>query len=183
MYEAMIKSSKYFFLIFISVLLVLFFVELLSVTQQMIILPWTEFLASMSSGLVSFFDDNAISQGVLLQDRQSGFAVSIQPGCNGIEAAIVLIAAITAYPSTLMQKIAGILIGFVAVQALNILRIISLFYLGQWNMTFFEWAHLYVWQALIMLDVFIVFILWIKYIQKNNGHLSVNHQNKLDSSV
>ena len=34
-------------------------------------------------------------------------------------------------------------------------------------MMLFEWAHLYIWQALIMLDVFIVFILWIKYIQSN----------------
>jgi len=32
-------------------------------------------------------------------------------------------------------------------------------------MILFEWAHLYIWQALIMLDVFIVFILWIKFIQ------------------
>lgn len=40
---------------------------------------------------------------------------------------------------------------------------ISLFYLGQWNMTTFEWAYLYLWQALIMLDVFIVFLLWLKF--------------------
>ena len=163
----MINSSKYFFLIFITVLLLLFFVELLEITQNHIIIPWTEFLAGMSSGIVSFFDSNAISHGILLQDSKSGFAVSIQPGCNGVEAAIVLIAAITAYPSSILQKITGIVIGFIAVQALNILRIISLFYLGQWNMTLFEWAHLYIWQALIMLDVFIVFILWIKYIQIN----------------
>lgn len=176
----MINSSKYFFLIFISVLLILFFIELLSITQQAIIIPWTEFLASMSSGLVSFFDANAISTGILLQDRISGFAVSIQPGCNGIEPAIVLIAAITAYPSTIMQKVGGILVGFIAVQALNVIRIISLFYLGQWNMTFFEWAHLYVWQVLIMLDVFIVFILWIKYIQKRKPEIP---QDQLESSV
>lgn len=164
----MINSSKYFFLIFISVLLLLFFIELLEITQYTIIIPWTKFLASMSSGIVSFFDSNAIAHGILLKDSKTGFAVSIQPGCNGIEAVIVLIAAITAYPSNILQKISGIVIGFIAVQALNVLRIISLFYLGQWNMTLFEWAHLYIWQALIMLDVFIIFILWIKYIKVNN---------------
>jgi hypothetical protein len=26
----------------------------------------------------------------------------------------------------------------------------------------FEWAHLYVWQALIMLDVLIVWLLWVR---------------------
>jgi hypothetical protein len=26
----------------------------------------------------------------------------------------------------------------------------------------FEWAHLYVWQALIMLDVLIVWLIWVR---------------------
>jgi hypothetical protein len=26
----------------------------------------------------------------------------------------------------------------------------------------FEWAHLYVWQALIMLDVLVVWLLWVR---------------------
>ena len=51
---------------------------------------------------------------------------------------------------------------FVAIQALNLVRIVSLFYLGQWNFQWFEWAHLYVWQALIMLDALIVWLLWIR---------------------
>mgnify|MGYP003693538809 CR=1 FL=1 len=46
-------------------------------------------------------------------------------------------------------------------QGLNIVRVISLFYLGQWNMQVFEWAHLYVWQALIMLDVLVVWLVWV----------------------
>ena len=45
-------------------------------------------------------------------------------------------------------------------------RIISLFYLGQWNMTAFEWAHLYIWQALIMLDVLIVWLIWVRQINR-----------------
>ena len=56
----------------------------------------------------------------------------------------------------------GILAGLVAVQTLNIVRVVSLFYLGQWDMTAFEWAHLYLWQALIMLDVLIVWLVWIR---------------------
>ena len=50
----------------------------------------------------------------------------------------------------------------VAVQGLNIIRVISLFYLGQWDLAAFEWAHLYVWQALIMLDVLIVWLIWVR---------------------
>ena len=40
------------------------------------------------------------------------------------------------------------------------------FYLGQWNETAFEWAHLYIWQALIMLDVFVVFLFWVRWLSR-----------------
>ena len=50
----------------------------------------------------------------------------------------------------------------VVVQVANILRIISLFYLGQWRMDAFEFAHLYLWQGLIMLDVLVVWLIWVR---------------------
>ena len=53
--------------------------------------------------------------------------------------------------------------GFIAaIQLLNLVRIVSLFYLGQWDRQWFEWAHLYLWQALIMLDAVVVWLLWIR---------------------
>jgi len=54
------------------------------------------------------------------------------------------------------------------VQAVNLLRIVSLFFLGQWNFQVFEFAHLYMWQALIMLDVLIVWLLWMRYVAKRD---------------
>jgi len=67
-----------------------------------------------------------------------------------------------AFPAPWRHKLAGLGIGIAAVQGLNIVRVISLFYLGQWNRDVFEWAHLYVWQALIMLDVLIVWLIWVR---------------------
>jgi hypothetical protein len=50
------------------------------------------------------------------------------------------------------------------VQGLNLVRIISLFYLGLWDRESFEWAHLYVWQALIILDALVVFLVWARFL-------------------
>ena len=55
-------------------------------------------------------------------------------------------------------------------QGLNIVRVISLFYLGQWDRHWFEWAHLYVWQALIMLDVLIVWLVWVRTLPRDDDH-------------
>ena len=96
------------------------------------------------------------------RSTRNGFAVSIEAGCNGVEATIVLIAAMLAFPAPWKNKLVGLAAGIVAVQGLNILRVISLFYLGQWDYKVFEWAHLYVWQALIMLDVLVVWLIWVR---------------------
>jgi len=52
------------------------------------------------------------------------------------------------------------------VQVLNIIRVISLFYLGQHNMAWFNFAHEYLWQAFIMFDVLVVFLLWAKRVPR-----------------
>ena len=105
-----------------------------------------------------------IAYGKVLQFQDTGFAVSIEAGCNGVEATIVLIAAVLAFPATWRQRVAAIGLGFLAIQVMNIARIISLFYLGDWDMDIFEWVHLYLWPTLIMLDVLVVFILYLRYL-------------------
>lgn len=157
--------------IFILVLLALFTLELLGPVQTWVVQPFTQGLAAVSAFLVQAFDSTAISEGIILRSIENGAAVAIQPGCNGIEAMICLTAAILAYPSTWYERGVGLLIGFLAIQSMNLVRIISLFYLLQWNEQWFEWFHLYVWQALIFLDVLIVFVLWIRWLpsRKTDG--------------
>lgn len=156
-----------FLLIFCTVLGSLFAIEMLKPVQEAVIQPFTGLLAALSTALILPFDDTVIAQGRILRDAATGFAVSIEAGCNGVEAAIVLIAGILAFPASLQHKLVAILAGFFFVQALNVVRIISLFYLGQWNYTVFEWFHLYLWPVLIMLDVLIVFAIYLQWLGKH----------------
>ncbi len=147
---------------FILVLVVLFALELIGPVRELVIIPFTGFIASISATITQLFDSDVVSQGIILRNSVSGTAVSIQPGCNGVEAMICLTAAIIAFPASWKSKAYGLFFGFIAIQALNIVRIISLFYLLQWDKDWFEWAHLYLWQALIILDALIVFIVWVR---------------------
>lgn len=151
-----------FFLTFIVLQLTLFGINMLGVVQQHVVLPWTALLARGCAALVTLFDASAAAAGKVLWNTVSGFGVSIEPGCNGIEACIVLFAAVIAFPSTWRHKLVGLAAGFAAVQGLNVVRVISLFYLGQWNTQVFNFAHEYLWQALIMLDVLVVWLLWVR---------------------
>ncbi len=150
---------------FVVLVLALFAFEL-TPPGQALVKPWTALVASASSGLVRAFDGQAISQGILLINPVNGFAVAIEAGCNGVEAMLVLVAGVLAYPAPWRQRLAGLAGGIVAIQALNLVRIVSLFYLGQWNRQWFEWAHLYLWQALIMLDALVVWLLWMRWVER-----------------
>ena len=157
-----------FLLVFCAVLGSLFAIEMLSPVQQAVIQPFTVLLANVSTAVIVPFDNTVITQGRILRDVNTGFAVSIEAGCNGVEATIVLVAGIMAFPASLRHKMIAILVGFLFVQALNIVRIISLFYLGQWNYTVFEWFHLYLWPVLIMLDVLVVFAIYLQWLGKQH---------------
>ena len=151
-----------FFVIFLVLLLGLFSLEVLQPVQQHVINPFTGALAKLSSWLILLFDSDVDASGKIIRSISGGFAVEIQPGCNGVEAVIILFAAVFAFPAPFKNKLVGFALGFLAIQVLNLVRIISLFYMGQWNMTWFEWFHLYLWQALIILDALVVWLIWLR---------------------
>ena len=158
------------FLVVFLVLLVLLFVgELTWPVQIWVVQPWTAFLASAGAALLQFFDPAVVSYGRVLQHSASGVGVSIEAGCNGVEACVMLVAALLAYPATWRARLIGIGVGFVAIQLLNLVRIVTLFYLAAWSKPVFEFAHLYLWQALIMLDVLVVWLLWMRWVARGDA--------------
>lgn len=152
-----------FAILFVVILLGLFALEL-TPPGQAVVGPWTDLVARASTAVIRAFDGSAQSLGNMVYSPATGFAMVIMAGCNGVEAMLVLLAGILAYPSTWRMKLIGLAVGAVAIQSLNLVRIVSLYYLGQWDMKWFEWAHLYAWQALIMLDALIVWMLWMRAI-------------------
>ena len=158
-----------FFLLFLLIQGVLFTAELTPPAQQYVVQPFTSGLAWVSAQLIELTGRDIIATGVIIRDVSTQFAVEIAAGCNGVEAMILLIAAMLAFPSPWRYKLIGILVGLSAIQVLNLARIVSLFFLGMWNETAFEWAHLYIWQALIMLDALIVWLLWLRALPRKDS--------------
>lgn len=151
-----------FFVLFTVLLIGLFTLEILQPAEKYVILPFTSFIADISVWIITFFDDGVVAYANIIRDQATGFGVRIERGCNGVEAMIILFAAIFAFPAPLKNKLLGFVAGFFAIQILNLVRIVSLFYLGQWNQVAFEWFHLYLWQALIILDALVVWLIWLR---------------------
>ena len=157
-----------FLTLFVVIVVALFAAELTPPAQHALVVPWTEVVARLSAALITPFDSHVLAYGRVLQSTAGGFAVSIEAGCNGVEACLLLVAAMLAFPAPWMRKLLGIAGGVLAVQLLNLVRVVSLFYLGQWNRSAFEWAHLYVWQTLIMVDVLVVWLIWLRWVRNGD---------------
>lgn len=166
-----------FSILFMILLMVLFTLEVLGPVETYVIFPFTAFLAKFSTWLILMFDDSVHTFGNVIQSTTVSWGVAIERGCNGVEAVIILFAAIFAFPAPWKHKLAGFIAGFFAIQALNVVRIISLFYLGEWetakcvpgaecHRVWFEWFHLYLWQALIILDALVVWLVWLRYLPR-----------------
>jgi exosortase H (IPTLxxWG-CTERM-specific) len=117
-------------------------------------------LVEASHGLISLCGGKATRQGAVLR-APGGFAVEMRDGCNAVNVTILLWAAVLAFPAPWRMKALGLLAGALVIQALNILRFISLFYIGQYSSTWFDFAHGYLWESLLILDTMVVFWLWI----------------------
>ncbi|MDP9141507.1 MAG: exosortase H [Pseudomonadota bacterium] len=151
---------------FVAIQTALFALVLIDHVHEALIVPLTEALAAVAAALMMAFDTSVLAQGILIHNVQTGFAVEIAAGCNGVEPMIMLIAAMIAFPATVRDKLFGIAIGVLAIQVLNTARIITLFYIGQRNLEIFEWAHLYLWPAMILIDALVVWLLWVRHLQR-----------------
>ena len=119
------------------------------------------FNARVSTGIMNIFGENA--QAIDTNITSQRYSVNIKHGCDAIEPIALFVAAVLAFPAPWRTKLPGLLIGTLILTALNIVRIISLFYIGiHWNAAF-DTMHIDVWQpAFIVFSLFfwVVWALW-----------------------
>lgn len=117
-------------------------------------------LVGISRSLIQTCGGHVSSDAAVLR-APGGFSVEMRDGCNAINVTILLCSAILAFPAPWRTKILGLVSGSLIIQMLNIVRFVSLFYLGQFSMSWFEFAHAYLWESLLVLDTMVVFWLWV----------------------
>ncbi|HUP45827.1 MAG TPA: exosortase H [Thermoanaerobaculia bacterium] len=139
-------------------IIVLYVIVALNPVNDRVIVPFTEIVARSAAALLRVVDSGIQSTGTVISSPT--FAIDVRNGCNGIEAMILVCAAIFAFPATLRSRVVGLLAASVAIQILNVVRLGSLFWLGANHRRFFDLFHVAVWQSLIILAAITMFILW-----------------------
>lgn len=114
--------------------------------------------AVVSTNILNVFGEGAVNRETNISSRR--YSINIAHGCDAIEPIALFVAAVIAFPTRWKPKLPGLLVGTLILGALNLVRIVSLFYTGIYFPKAFETMHVDVWQpAFIVLSLFF-WVLW-----------------------
>ena len=116
-------------------------------------------IASTSGSILSAIGLEARVKGVLV--LMEGGAVRVTNVCSGLDMWICLASAIIVVRASPRDKVMGIFVSFVAVSAINLLRVVGLASVVGRYPDVFEWTHYYFWPGVILaacLAILIVFM-------------------------
>jgi exosortase H (IPTLxxWG-CTERM-specific) len=156
-----LKRPILFVVRFSALLFAMYVIVALEPVDRAVIQPFTASIATVSTAVLRAVGEQLEVQSTVM--RSGSFGVNVQNGCNGVEAIVLIVAAMIAFPSSLRAKLAGIALGFGAIQLFNILRVVTLFWIGKYHPALFEAFHLAVWQIVMMLFSFALFVAWSRY--------------------
>lgn len=88
------------------------------------------------------------------------FVMAIRRGCDAVEPTWLLCAAIVSFPASWRHKLNGILAGIVILQVMNLVRIVTLYWIGVHLPGFFNSAHVEIWPTVFIIIAIGLFIGW-----------------------
>jgi exosortase H (IPTLxxWG-CTERM-specific) len=156
------------FLIVFAVLLIGFYAVItIEMVDTHVVLPFTAALARISGEALNLIGEKVNVVGTVISGQR--FAVDIRGGCNGLEAVVFVCAAMLAFHAPLRKRIVGALAAAVILEALNVIRIDSLYLLGVYHRSVFETFHLAVWQTLMFGAAVFLFLIWTSIVAPRNA--------------
>ncbi len=154
-------SIRRFALTYLLLMGVFFFIIGFAPLQRIIDVNggYTRGVVTVTSWVLRIANIPATCQGSII--RLPSIALDVKFGCNGLEAVMIYAVAIIAFPASGRRKLAGIALGFVILQAVNILRIAGLAYAGVRFPGIFEYLHIYVAQGMMIAVALAVFFVYL----------------------
>lgn len=93
------------------------------------------------------------------------FSFIVVPECGAIEVMVIFLAAVLAFPATWRSRAWGLGLGLPVMYGVNIARLSCLALIGAVDQEgkWFEFCHEYVWQAVYVVFVVVVWMAWVEF--------------------
>jgi len=123
-----------------------------------VIEPFTGGIARLSGAALNLLGQHVALRGTVIQGPR--FAVNIRNGCNGVEAMLIFLAAVLAFPAPWRWRLAGLALGILAIQVVNLVRVVSLYLTGAYFPRLFDASHTVIWQSVVILFGVLLWVFW-----------------------
>ncbi len=163
-----LKPQVRFLVTFLALVAVAFGLIALKPVNDAIVDPYTAFIARSAGAILRVFGEDLTVRGCLLTSPR--FSVSIFNGCNGLITTLILVAGVLAFPATWRAKLIGVVGGIFGVQVINMIRIVSLYYIGVFFPKYFNDAHVVVWQTIVILAGIALWVSWANFVAIPHEH-------------
>ncbi len=124
--------------------------------------PLTTWTARVTLALLYWLGIAATRMATVVS-HPSGFAYEIYYRCTGFLPVAFLMTAILAYPGCWRRKLVGLAVGVPVLIALNLTRLVHLFYLGVHNPAAFDFAHSVLWEGFLILAILGLWLGWTRW--------------------
>src|SRR5262245_1540307 len=131
--------------------------------QDAVVEPFTRGIAWVTYKVAHAIGTPVRLDGVIL--AVPNFSVAIRNNCNAAYEIGLYAAATLAYPAPASRRATGILVGAAVLYVVNLVRVLSLLYMGYLLPGGFDFAHVYVWQVLFLVVVAAFWLGWIGWVR------------------
>jgi len=118
-------------------------------------------LAEISGAFLALFNNDVGVSGTRISNNL--FAVEVAQGCDAIQVCSLLASAVIAFPVSFKRKLRGLVLGILWLQFLNLMRIITLFWIGAYFTSVFRTAHETVWPGILITITVASWVLWVRW--------------------
>lgn len=148
---------------FIGLMLCFYVVWIMPFFQDNVVANTSTYYAAISAFCLNLSGNSVQAIGDVLSSP--GFSMSIKNGCDAIEAIAILLCAMLIYPTSYKNKLIGLATGSILLIILNIIRIISLYFIGIHIPSIFDVMHISVWQIIFMIVPMLIIMQWLNWVQ------------------
>ena len=161
--DRLINSPTLKFILFFIFLMILFYTVWLSSFFNKAINPFIcNTYAFLGGKVLNIFQQGTtITKNVISSPY---FSIAVNRGCDAIEASAIFVAALLAFPAKWKQKLKGLIKGLLILSVINLVRIVSLFFIGRYYPDFFEFVHVDIWQIIFIILALVLWLDWVKTI-------------------
>ena len=126
---------------------------------------YAAFLANIAGAILGIAGKTV--QVAYREVQTPGILLEIDHKCTGVYQFIVFLAGIFAVKTSLYQRVWGLTGGWLLLNFVNIIRIISLYYILVLSPEWFELLHSVVWEIIMVLFTFFLFYFWFQKVSKH----------------